>query len=109
MVMIWHTVRISFKDVPEEIRSDVEQRLADLPDVVPEIAWFRIGRDTVDPDISLIVSAFETLEKLDAYRIHPNHRPAQEALHGSGARILGMGDMETGDDPFGPLASKEKT
>lgn len=106
--MIWHTVRISFTDVPDEVRLDVEQRLADLPDVVPGIAWLRIGRDTTDPDVSLIVSAFETPEKLCAYRIHPNHRPAQETLHGSGARILDMSDIETGDDPFGPMAPKEK-
>ena len=106
--MIWHTVRISFKDVPDEVRLDVERGLADLPDVVPGIAWFRIGRETADPDVSLVVSAFETLAKLDAYRTHPYHRPAQEALHGSGARILGMSDMETGDDPFGPIAQKPK-
>jgi len=106
--MIWHTVRISFTDVPDEVRLDVERRLADLPDLVPGIAWFRIGRDTAEPDVSLIVSAFETLEKLDAYRVHPNHRPAQEALHESGAQILGMSDIETGDDPLGPMPPKEK-
>jgi Stress responsive A/B Barrel Domain len=106
--MVWHTVRISFKSVSDERREDVEKKLAELPDVVPEIAWFRIGRDAVDPDVSLIVSGFETVEKLDAYRAHPNHRPAQDALHGSGARILGMSDIETDDDPFGPIAPKGK-
>ena len=105
--MVWHTVRISFKAVPDDVRVDVEMRLAELPDVVPAIAWFRIGRDVTDPEVSLIVSAFETFEDLDSYRTHPNHRPAQDALHGSGAQILGMSDIETGDDPFGPIAPKQ--
>lgn len=106
--MIWHTARIGFKGVPEETRSDVERQLAELPDVVPEISWFRIGCDTADQDVSLVVSAFETVDDLEAYRIHPNHRPAQEAVRASGAEILGMSDMETRDDPFGPIPAREK-
>jgi Stress responsive A/B Barrel Domain len=106
--MVWHTVRIGFKSVPDEVRADVEQRLAELPDVIPEIAWLRIGRDAAEPDVSLIVSGFESFEKLDAYRIHPHHRPAQDALHESGAQILGMSDIQTDDDPSRPIVPRWK-
>jgi hypothetical protein len=101
--MIWHTVRIGFSGVAEPTRADVERKLAALPDVVPGIAWLRIGRDAAAPEVSLLVSAFESMEALDAYRIHPNHRPAQDAIRSSGAEILGMNDIETDDDPFGPI------
>ncbi len=96
--MIWHIVRLDFTGIDEADRQDLEDRLAALISI-DEVAWLRLARDVEEPTVTGLITAFDTVEDLAAYRVHPHHIPVVERI-----RELGLGtarlDLATDDHPL---------
>ncbi len=96
--MIWHIVRLDFTGIDEADRQDLEDRLASLTSI-DEVAWLRLARDVEEPAVTGLITAFDTVEDLAAYRVHPDHIPVVERI-----RELELGtarlDIATDDHPL---------
>lgn len=75
--MLKHIVFFKFKqDVPDADISNLEQKLAALPALIPEIKGYEFGRDIIHSERSFdfaLVSAFDDLDALKRYQMHPAH------------------------------------
>lgn len=94
--MIWHIVRFDFGGVPTSMRESIEDDLAGLH-AIDEVAWIRVARDLADPDLTGLITVFESEEDLEAYRRHPDHLPVVEAISIAGIPAVRL-DIETPDD-----------
>lgn len=76
--MLKHVVFFKFKqDVDPAAVESLEKSLAALPGVVPEIKQYEFGRDMVRSERSYdfcLVSAFDDLDAMKRYQIHPEHQ-----------------------------------
>ncbi len=76
--MLRHLVFFRFNDgVREEEIRDLEQSLAALPGIIPEIDGFEFGRDVVRSERSYdfaLVSTFADLTAMQRYQVHPEHQ-----------------------------------
>jgi len=78
--MINHIVLFKLKDYPlkgkAEIRDELTSLLKGLKEKVPGIEFLKVGQNYLleakSYDLALITH-FESVENLDAYRIHPEH------------------------------------
>ena len=75
--MLKHVVIIKFKaGVGEAEVKDLEGRFAALPGRIPEIREYIFGPDVVRSERSYdfaLVSAFEDVDSLKRYQVHPDH------------------------------------
>jgi hypothetical protein len=72
--VIVHVISIKFRD-PADVER-VAARLEALPPKIAEIRRYEVGRDVVRSERSydlVLVSEFDSLEALEAYRQHPDH------------------------------------
>lgn len=83
--MIEHVVMWKFTDgegrTKEENCAYVRERLLALPALIPEIKMMQIGRDVSGTDMSydmMLVTRFDSLEDLHAYKVHPDHVAVSE-------------------------------
>ena len=76
--MLRHVVFFKFKKrVREGEIADLEQSLAALPPVIPEILSYEFGRDVVRSERSYdlaLISSFANLESMQRYQEHPDHQ-----------------------------------
>ncbi len=76
--MLKHVVFLKFKqNVPDSAIGEIEKGLSELPGIIPEIKEFQSGRDVVRSERSYdfaLVSAFENLEAMRRYQVHPAHQ-----------------------------------
>ncbi|UCE82196.1 MAG: Dabb family protein [Deltaproteobacteria bacterium] len=83
--MLRHVVFFKFKkEVGEGEIADLEQSLAELPPVIPEILSYEFGRDVVRSDRSYdlaLVSTFKDLDALQRYQKHPDHQVVLEKVN----------------------------
>jgi hypothetical protein len=76
--MLKHVVFMKFK--PAVTASDIEelkQGLGGLPAVIPEIREFVFGNDILRTERSwdfALVSAFDNVEAMNRYQVHPDHQ-----------------------------------
>ena len=96
--MIWHIVRLDFTGIDEADRQDVEDRLAALTSI-DEVAWLRLARDVEEPAVTGLITAFDTVEDLAAYRVHPDHIPVVERIRELGLATARL-DLATDDQPL---------
>jgi hypothetical protein len=77
--MIKHLVFMKFKaGVTDKDIAVIEKGLAGLPGKIPEIKEYQVGRDIVRSERSCdfaLVSAFDDMEALKRYQVHPDHLP----------------------------------
>ncbi|MCX5847316.1 MAG: Dabb family protein [Deltaproteobacteria bacterium] len=77
--MIKHIVFMKFKaGVTDKDIAVIEKGLAGLPGRIPEIKEYQFGRDIVRSERSCdfaLVSAFDDMEALKRYQVHPDHLP----------------------------------
>jgi hypothetical protein len=77
--MIKHVVFMKFKaGTTENDILEIEKGLAELPGIIPEIKEYQFGRDIVRSERShdfALISAFDDLEAMKRYQVHPNHIP----------------------------------
>ncbi len=75
--MLKHVVFMKFKpETPAATIEDLERSLGALPAVIPEIRQYEFGRDVVRSERSYdfaLVSAFDDLDALKRYQVHPDH------------------------------------
>ncbi|MHC1743152.1 MAG: Dabb family protein [Syntrophobacteraceae bacterium] len=75
--MLKHVVFMKFKpEATEDAIQDLEESLAALPGAIPEIKQYEFGRDVLHTERSYdfaLVSAFENLDALKRYQVHPDH------------------------------------
>ena len=73
--MIRHIVMWKFREGTEAQQEEFLTRLAALDGVIPEIKYCEVGRavgsDNYD---AVLVSEFESLETLEAYKVDPRHK-----------------------------------
>jgi uncharacterized UPF0160 family protein len=76
--MLKHVVLFKFKkDVPEAAIAEIENGIAQLPGIIPEVLEFESGRDVMHSERSYdfaLVSGFESLESMRRYQVHPAHQ-----------------------------------
>jgi hypothetical protein len=92
--MIKHVVLMKFKEnIEEDAIVDIEKTLNVLPNRIPEIESYEFGRDIVKSERSYdfaLVSAFDDLDALDRYRVHPDHQVVVKKLSAACASILAV-------------------
>jgi hypothetical protein len=75
--MLKHVVFMKFKEETTEAQiADLERSLGALPAGISEIKLYEFGRDIVHSERSYdfcLVSAFENLDALKRYQVHPDH------------------------------------
>lgn len=75
--MIKHVVFAKFKEETTEVEiADLEKSLGALPGLIPEIKVYEFGRDIMHSERSYdfcLVSAFENVDTLKRYQVHPDH------------------------------------
>jgi hypothetical protein len=76
--MLTHIVCWKYKaeTTEEEIETHIE-KLKNLPDVIPHILSFNVGRDLLHLERSFdtgLVAVYPNREALDAYTVHPDHK-----------------------------------
>lgn len=76
--MLKHIVFMKFKpDVKAPDIEQLKQSLGGLPALIPEIREFVFGRDILRTERSWdfgLVSAFDNVEALNRYQVHPEHQ-----------------------------------
>ncbi|NLT12047.1 MAG: Dabb family protein [Clostridiaceae bacterium] len=82
-IVLW-TLKTSFSDEEKDKAiATLIQKLDDLPDLIPFIREFcvvrNINHDGRNMDIGLI-SAFDSLEDLGRYALHPEHKKVAEYI-----------------------------
>lgn len=92
--MLKHIVFMKFKSgaKDEEIR-DLERGLGGLPKSIPEIKGYEFGRDIVHSERSYdfaLVSAFDNLESMKRYQVHPEHVAVVEKVKKLSESILAV-------------------
>jgi hypothetical protein len=76
--MLKHIVFMKFK--PEVAEADIaglQKKLGRLPALIPEIKTFEFGQDILHTERSwdfAVVSAFDDLEAMKCYQVHPDHQ-----------------------------------
>ena len=77
--MIKHIVFMKFKaSVTDNNITELETAMAGLPGKIPEIREYQFGRDIVHSERSYdfaLISAFDDLEAMKRYQVHPAHLP----------------------------------
>ena len=76
--MLTHIVCWKYKAeiTEEEIETHIS-KLKNLPDVIPHILSFNVGRDVLHLERSFdtgLVATYPNREALDAYTVHPDHQ-----------------------------------
>ena len=83
--MIEHIVMIKLKVSSDktEISQKIKDRLENLPQLINEIKYYEVGlnlsKSPSAHDI-VLVSRFDSLETLEAYRIHPEHKKVLDLI-----------------------------
>ena len=76
--MLKHIVFMKFKpEVTGEDMAGLKKDLGGLPAVIPEIKAFEFGQDILHTERSwdfALVSAFDDLEAMKRYQVHPDHQ-----------------------------------
>lgn len=80
--MIHHYVMIklkqfSGKEEKLEKVAELKNRLESLPPVIKEIKYFEVGQNISESERAadlILISRFNSLDDLEAYRIHPDHK-----------------------------------
>ncbi len=76
--MLKHIVFMKFKpEVAEADIAEIKRGLGVLPAVIPEIKAFEFGQDILHTERSwdfALVSAFDDLEAMKRYQVHPDHQ-----------------------------------
>jgi hypothetical protein len=76
--MLKHIVFMKFKpEVAEADIAEIKRGLGVLPAVIPEIKAFEFGQDSLHTERSwdfALVSAFDDLEAMKRYQVHPDHQ-----------------------------------
>ena len=76
--MLTHIVCWKYKpETTEEQRADHIERLRALPDVIPDILSFSVGRDVLHLERSFdtgLVATYPNMAALDVYNDHPQHQ-----------------------------------
>lgn len=74
--MIRHTVVISFDGAKDSFIADLIAQLRQLPETIPEIASYTVGRDLElqqGPAKVVVIGDFESIDDYRAYSNHPKH------------------------------------
>lgn len=95
--MIWHIVRFDCSGLEPAERADLETRLSALGEI-DLVRWIRVGPDVADPAITGLITAFDDVSALEAYRTHPAHVPVVEEIRALGLPTVRL-DIATDDDP----------
>lgn len=76
--MLKHVVFLKFKPEASEAEiQDLSDSLKALPAKVPEIKQYEFGRDVIRGERSYdfaLVSAFDDIDAMKRYQVHPDHR-----------------------------------
>lgn len=92
--MIKHIIFMKFKaGVDDNEIAELEKGLAGLPGAIPEIKEFLFGRDIVRSARSYdfaLVSAFDDLEAMGRYQVHPKHLPVAAKVKALSESVLAV-------------------
>lgn len=97
--MLWHIVRFRFApDTDDAARAELAASLAALPDHIEELCFARAAPDLDEPDVLGLLTGFDDMAALDAYRNHPAHLPVVALARELCQEIVRL-DLVTDDPP----------
>jgi hypothetical protein len=92
--MLKHVVFLKFKEgVTEKDIDDLDRSFSALPSCIPEIKVYEFGRDIIRSERSydyVLVSAFENLETMNRYQVHPEHQALLQKVRRLSDSILAV-------------------
>jgi hypothetical protein len=84
--MLWHILALDLAHLDTKQRSALEHELNRLAEI-PEVLWFRQGRDVERPHITAFVCVIAGTGALARYRVDPTHVEVAAAIRRSGAAV----------------------
>lgn len=95
--MLWHVVKFRLKpDVDDARRAEFEQSLRGLAGVVESLRFVRVAPSVDEPDVVGLLTGFDDVEGLEAYKTHPAHLPVIALAREVSADVVRL-DMPTPD------------
>jgi len=96
--MIHHYVMIKLKPFSgKKERSkkavEIKNALESLPALIEEIKYYEVGLNIIESERAsdiLLISSFESLEDLDTYRIHPEHKKVLELIAENAEKVTAV-------------------
>lgn len=92
--MIKHVIFMKFKAGITDIDiGELAKGLGGLPGAIPEIKEFQFGRDIVRSERSYdfaLVSAFDDMEAMQRYQVHPKHLPVAAKVRELSESVLAV-------------------
>ncbi len=82
--MIKHIVSFKLKEDSKDKAGLIKQELDSLPSKISQIKYFEVGINISDSPAAydiVLISEFESVEDLDIYRMHPEHRKAVDLIN----------------------------
>jgi hypothetical protein len=92
--MIQHVVVAKFKsETSQEERAEIVVALRALPGKIAGIRRYEVGLDVLHTERSYdfaLVSAFDDLEALKRYQVHPDHVPVAQRLRAASQSLIAV-------------------
>lgn len=99
--MLTHIVCWKYKpETDEATRNEHVARLRALPETIPDIVGFAVGRDILGLDRSFdtgLVAVYRDRAALEAYDAHPDHRAVAAMGKEIAEKVVSV-DFESGED-----------
>lgn len=97
--MLWHVVKFRLKpEVGADQRAELTEALRGLAGVVETLRFIRVAPSIDEPDVVGLLTGFDDVDGLEAYKVHPAHVPVVALAQAVSAEIVRL-DVETPDPP----------
>lgn len=97
--MLWHVVKFRIKpEVGADERDAFTALLGGLAGVVPSLRFARVAPSLDEPDVIGLLTGFDDVAGLEAYKVHEAHLPVIAMAQALSAEITRL-DMVTDDPP----------
>lgn len=95
--MLWHVVKFRLRTgVSAEQREQFERMLRDLAGRIESLRFVRVGASVDEPDVIGLLTGFDDVEGLEAYKVHPAHLPVLDTVRELAAEVVRL-DVVTAD------------
>lgn len=83
--MLWHAVSVDVEGLADTKQQELTALMEGLG-TIPDVVWFRCGRDAAASTSLAFIAVLEDLKGLARYRVHPSHVAFATAIRAAGKR-----------------------